>query len=150
MNLRLTWASLLINKGDNDAAIAVYEAILKDAPDTLLAANNLASLLIDNRTDKASLDRAATLSDALKASNVPQYQDTVGWVEYKLGKTADATQTLEAVTKQAPNLAAARYHLGMSYVAAGQAAQATEQFKTALNLEPDGTELKEKIRAAIK
>jgi cellulose synthase operon protein C len=38
----------------------------------------------------------------------------------------------------------------MSYVAAGQAAQAAEQFKTALNLEPDGTALKEKIRAAMK
>lgn len=150
LNLRLTWAGLLIKKGDNDDAIAAYEAILNDAPNTLLAANNLASLLIDNRTDKASLARAAVLSDTLKVSNVPQYQDTVGWVEYKLGKTADATQTLEAVTKQAPNFAAARYHLGMSYVAAGHEAQATEQFKTALNLEPDGTELKDKIRAAIK
>jgi pentatricopeptide repeat protein len=150
LNLRLTWAGLLISKGDNDAAIAAYEAVLRDRPNTLLAVNNLANLLIDNRTDKASLERATVLSDALKASNVPQFRDTVGWLEYKLGKTAEATQTLEAVTKQAPNLAAARYHLGMSYAAAGQAAQATEQFKTALNLEPEGTELKDKIRAAIK
>jgi tetratricopeptide (TPR) repeat protein len=150
LDLRLARASLLISKGDNDAAIAAYEAILKDQPASLLAANNLASLLIDNRSDKASLDRAAVLSDALKASNVPQYQDTVGWAEYKLGKTADATQTLEAVAKQAPNFAAARYHLGMTYAAAGQTAQASEQFKLALNLEPDGTELKEKIRSAMK
>jgi Tfp pilus assembly protein PilF len=150
VDLRLTWASLLINKGDNDAAILAYEAILKDQPASLLAANNLASLLSDNRSDKASLDQAAALSDALKASNLPQYQDTVGWVDYRLGKTADATRILEAVTKQAPNLAAARYHLAMSYVAAGQTAQADEQFKTALNLEPEGTALKEKIRAAMK
>jgi Tfp pilus assembly protein PilF len=150
LDLRLAWASLLISKGDNDGAIAAYEAILKDQPASLLAANNLASLLVDNRSDKASLDRAAVLSDALKASNVPQYQDTVGWVEYKVGKTADATQTLEAVAKQAPNFAAARYHLGMSYAAAGQTAQASEQFKLALNLEPDGTDLKEKIRSAMK
>jgi cellulose synthase operon protein C len=150
VDLKLTWASLLLSKGDNDAAILAYEAILKDQPASLLAANNLASLLSDNRSDKASLDQAAALSDALKASNVPQYQDTVGWVDYRLGKTADATRILEAVTKQAPNLAAARYHLAMSYVAAGQTAQAAEQFKTALNLEPDGTALKEKIRAAMK
>ena len=150
MDLKLAWASLLIGKGDNDAAIAAYEAILKDQPASLLAANNLASLLSDNRSDKASLDRAAALSDALKASNAPQYQDTVGWVDYRLGKTADATRILEAVTEQAPNFAAARYHLAMSYVAAGQTAQAAEQFKTALNLEPDGTELKDKIRAAMR
>jgi predicted Zn-dependent protease len=150
VDLKLAWASLLISKGDNDAAISAYEAILKDQPASLLAANNLASLLSDNRSDKASLDRAAALSDALKVSNVPQYQDTVGWVDYRLGKTADATRILEAVTEQAPNFAAARYHLAMSYVAAGQTAQAAEQFKTALNLEPDGTALKEKIRAAMK
>jgi tetratricopeptide (TPR) repeat protein len=150
LDLRLAWASLLISKGDNDAAIAAYETILKDQPASLLAVNNLASLLIDNRSDRASLNRAAVLSDPLKASHVPYYQDTVGWVEYKLGKMNEATQTLEAVAKQAPNLAVARYHLGMAYVAAGQTAQATEQFKLALNLEPDGTELKEKIRAAMK
>ncbi len=38
----------------------------------------------------------------------------------------------------------------MSYVAAGQAAKAAEQFKAALALEPDGTDLKEKIRTAMK
>jgi Tfp pilus assembly protein PilF len=150
LNLRLTWAGLLISKGDNDGAIDAYEAILKDQPNALLAANNLASLLVDNRSDKTSIERAGGLAEVLKSSNVPQFQDTVGWVQYKRGNTADATRILEGVTRQTPNLVAARYHLGMSYVAAGQAAQATEQFKVALNLEPDGTELKEKIRSAMK
>jgi cellulose synthase operon protein C len=150
LNLRLAWAGLLISKGDNDGAIAAYEAILKDLPNSPLAANNLASLLVDNRSDKASLDRAAALSDVLKSSGVPQFQDTVGWVQYKRGDTKDATRILEDVAKQASNLAVVHYHLGMSYAASGQTAQAAEQFKTALNLEPDGTDLKEKIRAAMK
>jgi tetratricopeptide (TPR) repeat protein len=150
MNLRLAWAGLLISKGDTDGAIAAYEAILKDQPNSPLAANNLASLLIDNRSDKASLDRAATLADVLKASSVPQFQDTVGWIQFKRGNTADATRILEDVAKQASSLAVVHYHLGMSYAAAGQATQAAEQFKTALNLEPDGTDLKEKIHAAMK
>ncbi len=150
LNLRLAWAGLLISKGDTDGAIAAYEAILKDQPNSPLAANNLASLLVDNRSDKASLDRAATLADVLKASSVPQFQDTVGWIQFKRGNTADATRILEDVAKQASSLAVVHYHLGMSYAAAGQATQAAEQFKTALNLEPDGTDLKEKIRAAMK
>jgi len=150
MNLRLAWSGLLISKGDTDGAIAAYEAILKDQPNSPLAANNLASLLIDNRSDKASLDRAATLADVLKASSVPQFQDTVGWLQFKRGNTADATRILEDVAKQASSLAVVHYHLGMSYAAAGQATQAAEQFKTALNLEPDGTDLKEKIHAAMK
>src|SRR5262249_5039779 len=32
LNLRLAWAGLLISKGDNDGAIAAYEAVLKDQP----------------------------------------------------------------------------------------------------------------------
>ena len=52
-----------------------------------------------------TLDQAAALSDALKASNVPQYQDTVGWVDYRLGKTADATRILgilKPIRRKAP------------------------------------------------
>jgi cellulose synthase operon protein C len=149
-NLRLSAANLLIGRGNNDAAIPAYEAILKDQPHSLVAINNLVSLLLDNRSDDESLKQAETLADALKNSNVPQFQDTFGWAQYKRGNTADAAKILEGVASKLPNLAAVRYHLGMSYLAAGRSDQATEQFKAALNLEPDGSALKEKIRAALK
>ena len=77
VNLRLSLAGLQILKGDHNAAIAQYEAILKDQPNSLVAINNLVSLLLDYRSDKASLDRAFSLSEALKNSNVPQFQDTL-------------------------------------------------------------------------
>ncbi len=38
----------------------------------------------------------------------------------------------------------------MSYDATGQSEKAKEQFKKALALEPDGTPLKDSIRAAMK
>jgi tetratricopeptide (TPR) repeat protein len=150
LNLRLTEASLFLSRGDTNAAIASYEAILKDEPNSLLAANNLANLLLDERSDKASLDRAVELSERLKNSDLAQFQDTVGWVQYKRGSTAEAVKTLEAVVARATNFPAARYHLGQSYLAAGRAAQASEQFKLALGQEPDGTALKNKLRAALK
>lgn len=149
-NFRLTSAGLLISKGDNDGAIAAYEAILKDQPNSLVAANNVVSLLLDNRSDKASLERAFALAEKLKDSNVPQFEDTLGWAQYKRGNTAEATRILEDAAKKLPNLAAVKYHLGMSYIAGGQTAKAAEQFKAALALEPDGTDLKEKIRTAMK
>jgi cellulose synthase operon protein C len=150
VNLRLAAASILIATGKNDAAITAYEAILKDQPDSLVAINNLVSLLLDNRPDKESLERAATLAEALKTSNVPQYRDTFGWAQYKRGNSADAVRILEPVASKLSNLSAVRYHLGMAYLADGRSADAAEQFKLALNLEPDGTGLKEKIRAALK
>jgi len=150
VNLRLTSAGLLISKGDNDGAIAAYDAILKDQPNSFVAINNVVSLLLDNRSDKASLDRAFALAERLKDSNVPQFEDTFGWAQYKRGKTTEAIGILEDAAKKLPNLAAVKYHLGMSYAAAGQPAKAAEQFKAALALEPDGTDLKEKIRTALK
>ena len=110
----------------------------------------MVSLLLDNRSDKASLERAVSLAEALRSSGVPQFQDTYGWAQYKRGNTADAIRILEEAANKLPNLAAVRYHLGKSYAAAGQPAKASEQFKAALSLEPDGTDLKAKIRAAIK
>ena len=150
LDLRLTSAQLLIRKGDIDAALAAYEAILKDQPNSLLAVNNLVSLLLDNRSDKPSIARATELAERLKNSNVPQFEDTYGWAQYKAGNTGDAVKILEAAVGKLPNLAAVRYHLGMSYVAAGQATKAADQFKAALALEPDGTDLKDKIRTAMK
>jgi tetratricopeptide (TPR) repeat protein len=150
VNLRLSNAGLQILKGDHDAAIGQYEAILKDQPNSAVAINNLVSLLLDYRSDKQSLDRAVLLADALKNSNVPQFQDTYGWALYRRGDYKEAISTLEGAAAKLPDVAAVHYHLGMSYAAAGQTDKATEHLKTALRLEPDGTALNESIRAAMK
>jgi len=150
VNVRLSYAALQILKGDQDAAIAQYEAILKDQPTSLVAINNLVSLILDYRSDKASLDRAIALSEALKNSNVPQFQDTLGWAQYRRGNFKEAIATLEGAAAKMPDLAAVRYHLGMSYAGAGLADKSAEQLKRALELEPDGTALKESIRSALK
>jgi len=150
VNLRSSIAGVMIERGDNEGAIAKYESILKDNPNTPVAINNLASLLLDYRTDKESLDRAYSLAQQLKNSNVPQFQDTLGWAQYQRGDFKIAVATLEGAKAKLPNLGSIRYHLGMSYIATGQAEQATEQLKAALQLEPDESPLKAKIRSAIK
>jgi cellulose synthase operon protein C len=150
LNFRLASAGLLISKNDKDGAIAAYQAILNDQPNSLVAINNLVSLLLDNRTDKASLDQAFALAEKLRGSNVAQFEDTLGWAQYRRGNATEAIAILEDASKKLPNLAALKYHLGTSYMAGGQTAKAAEQFKAALALEPDGTDLKEQIRTALK
>lgn len=151
-NVRMSLASLRILKNDNAGAIAEYEAVLKDQSGTqsLVAINNLASLLLDTRSDKESLDRAAALADRLKANNVPQFQDTVGWARLKLGDVKSAINILEPVAAKAANLPAVRYHLGVAYAADGQAQKAKEELEAAAKLESDGTELKKNIWNAMK
>jgi tetratricopeptide (TPR) repeat protein len=150
VNFRLSSASLQILKGNHDAAIAQYEGVLKDQPTSLVAINNLVSLLLDYRSDKESLDRAFSLAAALKDSNVPQFQDTLGWAQYRRGDYKNSIATLESAAAKLPNLAAVHYHLGMSYASTGESEKAAEQLKMALGLEPDGTALKETIRSAMK
>jgi cellulose synthase operon protein C len=150
LNLRLALAGVMIEMKDYDGAIAGYESVLKDKPNIPVAMNNLASLLLDYRTDKQSLDRAYALAERLKDSNVPQYQDTVGWAQYQRGDFSRAVTTLEGAQAKLPNVASIRYHLGMSYIATGQTDKASEQLKAALQLEPDGSLLKDQIRAALK
>ena len=146
----MTAAGLQIQQGNNDSAITQYEAILKDQPNSLVAINNLASLLLDNRSDKESIDRAVALSEKLKDSGLPQFQDTLGWAQFKKGNAQGAVAILEPAAEKLPNLAAVHYHLGMSYASAGKADEAKEQFQKAMTLEPDGTPLKDNIRAALK
>jgi tetratricopeptide (TPR) repeat protein len=149
VNFRLALGSLDIQKGDHDGAIAIYEALLKDQPNLAIATNNLVSLLLDYRSDKESVDRALALADSLKNADVAQFQDTLGWAQFKRGDYKAAIATLEKVAAKLPNSAAVRYHLGESYQADGAADKATESFKVALGLEPDGTSLKDQIRTAI-
>lgn len=150
LNLRYAWAALLIQKGDPEGAIAQYEEILKTQPTALLAINNMVSLMLDFRADQPSIQRAMTLADNLKTATVPQFQDTYGWVLYKRGDFSTSVSVLEAAQAKLPKAASVHYHLGMSYAGTGQSDKAEAQLRTALELEPDGTPMKQSIRAALK
>ena len=141
---------LLELKGEIEPAIAEYKSMLKDQPGSMIVANNLASLLAEHHTDKASLAEAGSLAALLNNSDVPQFKDTLGWVRYLQGDYSAAVTLLEAAATKLPNNALIQYHLGMSYLAAGQDANASERFKKALVLAPNDTELKTKIDAALK
>ena len=84
--LHLALASILELNKDYEAAISEYESMLTQQPGSLLVINNLASLLSDHRTDKPTLERAGSLAAVLHNSPVPQFKDTLGWVDYRRGR----------------------------------------------------------------
>ena len=147
--LHLLLASTFELKQDYDAAIVEYELVLERDPWSLVAINNLASLLADNKTDKASLERAQSLAASLRKSPVPQFKDTLGWVSYRNGDYKDAVSLLEEAAAALPDRALIHYHLGMTYIATGQLTKASEQLNTALKQAPSA-DLKAKIAAALK
>ena len=147
--LHLALAGILELNGDYEAAISEYEYILTQQPGSLIAANNLASMLSDHRTDKASLERAQSLVASLRNSPVPQFKDTLGWVNYRRGDFKAAVPLLEEAAAALPDLAMVHYHLGMGYLAMGQANRAAEEFTKALTKAPN-SELEETIKAELR
>ena len=146
--LHLAMADALERTHQYDAAIGEYERILNKQPGSLIVANNLASLLSDRRNDKASLERAHSLTLRLRETQVPQFNDTLGWVSYRRDDFVRAVPLLEKAVAALPDVAMVRYHLAMSYIAIGRTAKASEQLKAALSLTPD-SELEGKIRDAL-
>lgn len=147
--LRLVLAMVLERKGDYEAAINEYEDLHKQRSGSMIIANNLASLLSDHRSDKESLDKAYTLAVSLRKSEVPQFKDTLGWVHYRRGEFKDAVPLLEEAVSQLPEIALARYHLGMTYAAMGEPKKASEQLVKGLELASTDGDLKEKIQSAL-
>jgi tetratricopeptide (TPR) repeat protein len=147
--LHLILGGLLEQTGDYEAAISEFQYAVDKDPNSLVASNNLASLLADHRADKASLERAYSLAAVLRKSPVATFKDTLGWVTYQRGDYKAAIPLLEEAVVALPKMALVHFHLGMAYVAVNEPAKASEQLQGALGLTTDG-ELKEKIQAGLK
>ena len=96
VELPLIKAVLREQAGDIDGAIAIYEALYARDSSNVVVANNLASMIATYRDDPASLDRAFAVARRLRGLDVPAFQDTYGWIEYRRGNIADALPDLEA------------------------------------------------------
>ncbi len=150
LRLALALAGHLQIRGDIEGAIDIYERHLKAVPrgSSPIILNNLASLLSDFRDDQASLDRAAELAKLLRRVEVPQFKDTIGWIAYRRGEYKEAAVYLEEAVAKLPELALARYHLGLTYAALGRTKDASDQLKKAEELNKGQPPLGEKIAKA--
>jgi Flp pilus assembly protein TadD len=119
--------------GRFDEAMAVHEGLLKANPKYEPAINNLAALLLDQRTDKASYARALQLAQGLAKSDNPAMLDTLGWAHYRSGQYPEAVSTLERVVAKAAQFPVFHYHLGMAYLKAGNAVGAKQELQKAVD-----------------
>ncbi len=118
--LQADLAQVLERLGRIDEALAVYDAALARNPQSDIAANNLAMLLVTYRKDKPSLDRARSLIERFANSPNASYLDTYGWVMYKHGDAAIAVGALRDALAKSPQSPVSLYHLGMAQALAGQ------------------------------
>jgi cellulose synthase operon protein C len=148
-NLRMGLAGLYEAAGQFDKAIEQYEFLVADDPNSVVAVNNLVSLLCDHGSGPDVFKRAADLAAILRDSPIPQFRETLGWALVKNGDIKAGLQILERSITELGNLPAAQYHLGLAYAAAGEKPLAEKHLNLALNLEKN-PETNSKIQSALK
>ena len=133
VSLNMALAAMFEGSKQYDQALNVYEYLLKDNPNELVLMNNIASLMTDHKTDKASLDRAYNLAKPLKETDIPQYLDTYGWASYKVGKLDEAELSLTKAIEKMPKVAVFQYHLAKIYIAKSDKEKAKAALKLAVS-----------------
>ncbi|MEY8688787.1 MAG: tetratricopeptide repeat protein [Leptothrix sp. (in: b-proteobacteria)] len=117
-------AEWLLRLNRIDDAIAIYDDLLKRAPDNETALNNLAYTLAESKRDDASLQRALQLASRFDTSAQAGQLDTLGFIRYRLGQFDQASATLERAVAIAPNEPSLQLHLGMALLKKADKAEA--------------------------
>lgn len=125
-------AALYERMGKPGDSIAVYEQWLQREPKSMVAANNLVMLLLNYRSDRASLERANQLGELLIASNEPALLDTRGWAKFKSGDYQGAVNLLQQAANALSDSNTVRYHLGMAQLKAGNTTAARDNLQAAV------------------
>lgn len=118
--------------GRVDAAIALYDDLLAKYPTSVFVANNLAVLLINDKSDAASLARAQKLAERLSDSSTANVIDTRGWIKFKSGDFHGAEALLQQAVDKAPETPLIRYHLAMAQLRSGESQVARQNLETVL------------------
>ncbi|MCA0908516.1 tetratricopeptide repeat protein [Ruegeria marisrubri] len=135
--------------GNMEQAIAVYEKLYPLSGQSILVANNLASLLTTQRNDAESLQRAHVLAQRLRGTQEPAFQDTYGWVAYQVGNYEEAVQYLESAAQVFSGHPLVLYHLGKTYAALDRNEEALRSFRAAEATGAASAEIASSIEAEI-
>jgi tetratricopeptide (TPR) repeat protein len=120
--------------GRRDEAIALFEELLVANPTLDWVRNDLAATLLEERADDpASVQRAVQLAESLRPTTNPLVLDTIGWAYQRAGRHEEAIDYLERAAAGAAGQPAVHYHLGMAYLAAGDAVRARQSLEQSLS-----------------
>jgi uncharacterized protein (TIGR03790 family) len=123
-------------EGQVDRAIAHWQAIVNYEPNNATVLNDLAYELATTKGKPQDAllyaERAATI-----AKSNPQIVDTLAWVQYLLGKTAEATLTIRRARALTGDDADILFHSALILAAAKDNAGASSELAAAVKANPE-------------
>jgi len=119
--------------GDRDESIKQYRAVLNIDSSNIFALNNLAYTLALDKPDEA-LGYAQHAVEL--APDSPNVEDTIGWVYYRKGIYDSAVNYLKMAVAKEPT-PRREFHLGMSYIKAGNRELGQTTLRAALQKDPN-------------
>ena len=131
--LSMALAGLYEQTGNASEARKLYEQISEKEPGNKLAANNLASLLIESENSD-DWSRGVAIAEQFKNTENPLLLDTYAWGLVKTGKSAEGLKLLEGLIVKEPKLPELRYHLGVAHLNSGNKATAAMELKQAISI----------------
>ena len=146
-------AGLYTLAGEAALAAEQFRSIVALQPNNPVALNNLAYDIAVREKKPAEALAMARRALAL-APRDPTILDTVGWIEFLLGNTAEAAKLLVQAAKGAPANPEIRLHSAIALASQGARAAAEAELAEALKLSPalekqaDVQELKARLKAA--
>jgi predicted Zn-dependent protease len=119
-------------KGDSAAAEKTYRALLGKHPDMAPAAGNLAFLLSMGKSTPERLAEAEKLAETAAGAGSTAALDTLGWIQHRLGKNAEAEGNLRRAYAAYKNSPVVTYHLAAALAALGASTAKTQEGKAKL------------------
>ena len=120
--------------GEYDSAIERYRLVLAATPTDLVAGNNLAyALAVYKNSPKEALPIAQKAYTTSKGE--ARVTDTLGWIHYLLGNTAEAEALIAQAASLAPTNAEIHLHLAHAHLARNRADLGLAALKRSLQLD---------------
>ena len=115
-----------------------YERATELAPNDATYWRLLATFCVENAVHLQDVGLPAAQKAVELAPKDAQALDVLGWSQLSLGQFYTAEQTLLSALELAPDYAAARLHLAMTYLQTGKREAAYDQLRRTVELDPNG------------
>ncbi len=146
--LRFAFAASLERSGSFDEAVAEFRKVIAAEAENASALNYLGYMFADREVNleeaRQLIEKAVKLDPSSGA-----FQDSLGWVYFRLGELGLAEKHLTTAIRLEPNDSTVAEHLGDLYRALGQLERAVDAYRRALEAGPEEAGQQERITGKL-